>query len=76
MTQAKITKRDGYKCAPQGHSLQTFPFGAIVSGQVAEWAIADKAAQRMFDPRSDVQASVELETKAPAKRGRPRKDKS
>ena len=49
MSKAKITKKDGYKCAPAGHTVETFPFGEIVTGQVAEWAIADHAAKRMME---------------------------
>jgi len=49
MTKAKITKKDGYKCAPAGHTVVVFPFGEIVTGQVAEWALAAHAAQRMMD---------------------------
>ena len=71
MTTAKITRKEGYQCAPSGAFVVTFPFGAIVEGQVAEWALSDHAASRMFDPRSDTQAATVPETKAP--RGRPRK---
>ena len=71
MTTAKITRKNGYECAPSGFAVERFAFGDIVSGRVAEWAIADKAAQRMFDPRTDTQVDTVPETKA--KRGRPRK---
>lgn len=71
MARAKITKKNGYICAPSGAKTQVFQFGEIVSGQVAEWALADNAAQRMFDPRSDVQAIEDIETKGqPKRRGR------
>ena len=36
MSKAKITKREGYTCAPDGHTAATFPFGTIVDGQVAQ----------------------------------------
>lgn len=71
MTQAKITKPEGYRCAPSGSVVQTFAHGSIVTGQVAEWALADRAAQRMFDPREATKVVMPGETK---KRGRPRKD--
>ena len=45
---ARITKKDGYKCCPNGHTAETFPFGAEVSGVVAEWALADNAAKALF----------------------------
>ena len=71
MTQAKIAKQDGYRCAPEGATVQTFAFGQIVEGNVAEWAIADGAAQRMFEPREETKVEVVPETK---QRGRPRKE--
>lgn len=51
MTKAKITKPNGYDCAPAGHTIVHFPCGAIVEGQVAEWALQDRAAQRILDKR-------------------------
>lgn len=67
---AKITKQDGYKCAPEGHTIVTIPFGTIVEGRVAEWALAAHAASRMFDPVKERKVIVPTETK---KRGRRRK---
>lgn len=64
MTQAKITKQEGYRCAPNGASVVTFGFGAVVTGKVAEWALADGAAQRMFEPREETKVEVVPETKA------------
>lgn len=63
MTQAKITKRDGYRCSPNGAVEQTFAFGETVTGKVAEWALADKAASRMFDPREETKVAQPSETK-------------
>lgn len=63
MTQAKITKPDGYRCAPGGAIIEVFPFGEIVTGKVAEWALADKAAQRMFDPRTEAKVEAVPEVK-------------
>ena len=71
MTQAKITCKEGYRCAPDGVRVEVFAFESVVAGKVAEWAIADGAARRMFDPRTDTQVQSVPETKA--KRGRPRK---
>lgn len=68
MTTAKITRKEGYRCAPNGVHVETYAFGETVSGQVAEWAIADKAAKRMFDPREETKVVTPPETKA--KRGR------
>jgi len=77
MTTAKITKKEGYRCAPTGAVVEHFAYGDIVTGKVAECALEDHAAARMFDPRTDTQAMDAPETKAdaPKKRGRPRKAK-
>lgn len=48
----KITKEGGYRCAPEGHTTITIPFGAVVEGKVAEWAIADKAGYRIMEKKS------------------------
>lgn len=63
---AKITKRDGYKCAPSGHTIEFFPYGEIVTGQVAEWAISDNAASSMMVKNAG--AAPENKSRAP-KRG-------
>jgi len=77
MTRAKITKREGYKCAPQGFKVTMFPFGTIVEGRVAEWALSAHAASAMFEPRTEVKVTGPDEIKAaPKKRGRPRKKAS
>ena len=67
MKKAKITKNGGYKCAPSGHTVITVPFGTVVDGQIAEWALADKAASAMFDPVADRKVIVPAETKAKRK---------
>lgn len=69
---AKITKSGGYLCAPEGHSEVLFPMGTIVTGQVAEWALADHAAQRMFDPVAKKKVVTPKETKR--KRNAPKKN--
>ena len=50
---AKITKKDGYRCAPEGHTVEFYEFGEIVEGQAAEYAVADKAAKRMLEKKAD-----------------------
>ena len=70
MTTARITRKEGYRCAPNGSVVEVFAFGTVVSGRVAGWALADGAAQTVHDPRTDAQAMTPPETK---KRGRPRK---
>jgi hypothetical protein len=64
MPKAKITKKDGYKCAPNGHTVVTYPFGSEVDGQVAEWALAAHAASRVFDsPVKEAKVTGPTETK-------------
>ena len=70
---AKITAKEGYKCAPNGHTIESFPFGSIVEGKVAEWALADKVASAMFDPREETKITGPAETKAAPKKRKPRK---
>lgn len=70
MKKARITRKEGFKCAPQGHTVVTIPFGEEVEGKVAEWALADRAASAIFDPVKEKKVTGPSETK---KRGRPRK---
>lgn len=71
---AKITQQGGYLCAPLGHTVMHFHEGQIVSGIVAELALADGAAVTINMMRAaDLERKVDppVETKKP--RGRPRK---
>lgn len=68
MTKAKITKPEGYRCAPDGSTVQHFAFGTKVEGKVADWALADGAAQRMFDPREETKVESAPETKTKPRR--------
>lgn len=71
MTKAKITKQQGYRCAPEGARIETFDFGSVVTGKVADWAIADGAAQPVYDPREEAKVESVPETKAkPRKRAK------
>jgi len=65
---AKITKPDGYLCCPEGHTAVRYMAGTIVTGQVAEWAVADKAASRMFNPVEETKVTPALETKGPRRK--------
>ena len=75
MTKAKITRKDGFECAPLGYKVELFPVGSIVSGKVAEWALADKAASAMFDPREEAKVTGPDETKVMPRKSRPRRKK-
>ena len=72
MARAKITNKNGYTCAPLGYRVEVFSYGAIVDGRVAEWAMADRSASAMFDPREETKVVAPSETKAMPK---PRKKK-
>lgn len=76
MSRAKITNKNGYDCAPNGCRVEHFVFGTVVEGKVAEWALADKAASRMFDPREETKVVVPEETKAAPKPKTKRKRKT
>jgi len=67
---AKITKTDGYDCCPEGHTAVHFACGSIVTGQVAEWAVADRAASAMFDPVLETKITPPLKTKRPKSRAK------
>lgn len=64
MSQAKITAPLGFNCAPDGHTIVNFPMGSVVEGKVAVWALADKKASRLFDPRTETKIIAPNETKS------------
>lgn len=74
MTKAQITRTDGFRCAPDGHTVIVIPMGATVHDKVAEWALAANAAAAIFSQIEERKVVAPLETKA--KRGRAKKDKS
>ena len=74
MAKAKITDKDGYQCCPNGFKVELFQCGTIVDGKVAKWALADRAASAMFDPREETKVVAPDETKATTKKsGRSKK---
>lgn len=65
MTKAKITAEEGFRCAPEGHTVITIPQGTIVEGDIAEWALEAKAASRMMEkkpPENKAEAPAETKT--------------
>ena len=58
---AKITDPKGFRCAPEGHTVVTFPHGAEVVGQVAKWAVDMGAAS--WQPAIDAKIIAPTETK-------------
>lgn len=70
MSRAKITAKEGFNCAPDGHTVVHYPFGTEVTGKVAEWALSGHAASRMFDPREETKVVAPDETKAAPKKSK------
>jgi hypothetical protein len=68
MKYAKITKPEGFTCCPDGHTRTTFNKGETVSGKVAEWALQERAASAVFDPREKTKVESPPETKAKRKK--------
>jgi hypothetical protein len=78
---AKITSPNGYKCAPEGHTIMHFDAGSIVEGVVAEMAILDGHAMAFQDVEietkvvapDEIKVAHMADTKADTKKGRTRK---
>jgi len=70
---ARIIKQEGYRCAPEGARVVLFGYGETVTGKVAEWALADGAAQQITDPRTETKIQSPPETKATPKKRKTRK---
>jgi hypothetical protein len=78
---AKITNPNGYKCAPEGHTIMHFDAGSIVEGVIAEMAILDGHAMAFQDVEietkvvapTEIKVAAMADAKADAKKGRPRK---
>jgi hypothetical protein len=67
---AEITAPQGFRIAPEGHTVLTFKHGETVEGRIAEEAIAAGAARKV----DEIAASLEYKEEPPRpKRGRPRK---
>jgi len=81
--QAKITYTGGYRCAPDGHTVQLFKLGQIVEGEVADWAVdenyaiwikpKDEPIETASPPTLETKIEAATETKPRRARGRPRK---
>lgn len=63
MAQAKITQEDGFKCAPDGHTVVVFPFGKVVEGKVADWAIKSQAAKKLNPKINNKKLNPAIENK-------------
>ena len=68
MIEAVITEPRGYRCAPEGHTTVSFPFGTKVSGIVAEWALAAGAAEKRGGVALDTKVVSAPEVKKKSRR--------
>jgi hypothetical protein len=59
-----------WACAPEGHTVVRFDANAIVTGRIAELALADGVA---IEHRAIEPLEIKAEAEAPRRRGRPRK---
>ena len=66
MQRAKITNKDGYRCAPEGHTVVTIPFGDIIEGDMAKAAIASRDAQALGPQKKAKGKSSETKAKGAA----------
>lgn len=68
---AEITLPQGFRAAPEGHTVVLFEAGQIVEGWVAEEAVMAGAARKI----DEIAATLEhkAEPQEPRRRGRPRK---
>jgi len=67
---AEITAPNGFRIAPEGHTVLTFKCGEIIEGALAEEAVASGMAKRI----DEIAASLEYKDEPQVRRrGRPRK---
>lgn len=59
-----------YKCAPDGHTVRSFPEGSILTGLAAEYALQDGAGEIVEGTNLETKITPPTEAK---RRGRPRK---
>ena len=64
MASAKIILKDGFTCAPNGHTVVVYPFGSVVDGKVAEWAIKSQAAKKLTPKIHNKKLNPKIENKA------------
>jgi hypothetical protein len=75
---AEIIAPQGFRIAPEGHTVVTFEAGTIVTGEIAEAALMSGMARKIdeiaesLEHKSDPDAP-EPQAETPRRRGRPRK---
>jgi hypothetical protein len=67
---AEITAPQGFRAAPEGHTVVLFEKGQIVTGWLAEEAVITGAARKIDEIAETLEHKSEPE---PRRRGRPRK---
>lgn len=67
---AEITAPQGFRIAPEGHTVLTFKSGDVVDGRVAEEAVAAGMARRIDEIAESLEYKDEPQVR---RRGRPRK---
>lgn len=65
----QITAIGGFRCAPEGHTVVTYPIGTILEGAGAEMALAASAGVKVGPPASaKVVSPPEIKTAKPRRR--------
>ena len=75
---AEIILPQGFRAAPEGHTVVLFEAGQIVDGWIAEEAIMAGAAKRIDEIAESLEhksapEATEPQAETPRRRGRPRK---
>jgi hypothetical protein len=76
---AEITAPQGFRIAPEGHTVVTFEAGQIVTGKIAEEAILAGMARKIDEVAATLEYKaqeaepVETQVEQTKRRGRPRK---
>ena len=70
---AEIIAPQGFRIAPEGHTVLTFKCGEIVDGRVAEDAVAAGMARRVDEIAASLEYKEEASEAQKRPRGRPRK---
>jgi hypothetical protein len=70
---AEIIAPQGFRIAPEGHTVLTFKAGEIVEGRLAEEAVAAGMARRVDEIAASLEYKEETAEAQKRPRGRPRK---
>lgn len=59
---AEVTNPRGFRCAPDGHTVEVYLQGSIVQGQVARWAVDSGDASYIPAYETKIVAPEEVKT--------------